>query len=357
METKYDTEHDKAVEIAKPFMQVIMDASDYGFSINHSDAYSFLTYSTMYLRYHYPLEFLTASLNVNKNKKAKTKELVNYVKERGIEIRDIRFGKSKADYMFSKEDNAIYQGIESIKFLNKDVGNFMYSIKDNKYETFSELLVEIVEKISYNELKQVFKELDNGMKSKDVKAMYEELKAKSDKPAITTRHVEVLIVLNFFKEFGETGFLMKVFEQFKKNWKNTKVPKSKMKVIEDLKEYELTLDKTEKLPLIIQCKSELEYLGHITTTSENVNKGMMLVTELIKNKNNVRAICYQFTTGMTHTIKIDRKTYNRAKFEEGDVIEFLQYKLKNKNKKVNGAWKSVKEKELWATELKLIKTF
>ena len=65
METKYGVHKEEAGQLIVSFLKVIEDASDYLFSLNHSQAYSYIGYVCGYLRYYYPLEFFTTALNIN----------------------------------------------------------------------------------------------------------------------------------------------------------------------------------------------------------------------------------------------------------------------------------------------------
>ena len=158
--THYDITKEKCQEVIKPFLQIILDASDYGFSWNHSDAYSSIGYISGYLRYYYPLEFLTASLNIFSDKEEKTTAITNYARKVGITIKDIKFGHSKADYSMEKETNSIYKGIASIKYMSADVANKLYDLAHTqKFDSFIDLLrifpgdsrqLEILIKLNYS---------------------------------------------------------------------------------------------------------------------------------------------------------------------------------------------------------------
>ena len=56
MKDDYDVEQEDAEQIIESFLQVIIDASNYLFSKNHADPYSFLGFACGYLRHYYPLE-------------------------------------------------------------------------------------------------------------------------------------------------------------------------------------------------------------------------------------------------------------------------------------------------------------
>ena len=64
MKEKYGVEEEESERIVKSFIQVIEDASSYLFSLNHSLPYSYIGYICGYLRYYYPLEFMTVVLNI-----------------------------------------------------------------------------------------------------------------------------------------------------------------------------------------------------------------------------------------------------------------------------------------------------
>ena len=113
-----------------------------------------------------PLEFLTVSLNVNRDKEDKTKGLTTYVNKVGIEIRSPKFRHSKSSYFCDKNDNCIYKGIGSIKFLNDAIADELYELRDKKYSSFINLMGDI------------------------------------SKTSINSKQLDILIRLNYFSEFG-----------------------------------------------------------------------------------------------------------------------------------------------------------
>lgn len=117
MKEVYGIEEEKSEQDIVAFIQVIEDASAYLFSLNHSQPYSYEGYVSGYLRTHYPLEFLTTALNINKDKEEKTKSLTAYAKKSGITFQSPKFRHSRAGYFCDKETNTIYKGIGSIKYI------------------------------------------------------------------------------------------------------------------------------------------------------------------------------------------------------------------------------------------------
>ncbi|QRV11355.1 DNA polymerase III subunit alpha (plasmid) [Bacillus velezensis] len=361
----------KAEEISEPFIKVIIDSSDYGFSINHSDAYSWFGYTCAWLRYYYPLEFLTASLNVNIRKQDKTAKLVEYAKSKGISLKGIKFRYSRSGYMFDKDSSSIYQGIEPIKYLNSQVAEGLYELKDRKYNSFTELLIDVKEGVGTIEIdgldgrsnKLDFNEfLSDDFKSEDLKyiSTLERLgggiKYTDMTPVpVNSRQMQILISLGYFEEFGGNKKLLRIYKYFENMYKKTLKIKSKVERKAKVLLFEKELV-DESLSLVEQCEHEFTYLGHIETINKETPANIMMIVEVLKNKSYVRAKAYQFSTGETREFKIGSRTYDQVPFEETDVIQIINAEIKPKNKKIDGRWqKSPTEKEAWLKEVKFVR--
>jgi len=179
MKETYGIDERKSEEDIVAFIKVIEDASSYLFSLNHSQPYSYEGYVSGYLRTYYPVEFLTVAMNINKDKEEKTRALTIYAKNRKITIRPPRFRYSQAGYLPDAENNAIYKGIGSIKYMNEQIANELYELKDNEYQDFVELLFDLEEKTTLN-----------------------------------SRQLEILIKIDFFEEFGDINKLLYLKNMF-----------------------------------------------------------------------------------------------------------------------------------------------
>jgi DNA polymerase III subunit alpha len=395
MVKEHGTEYDRAVEISEPFMQVILDASNYGFSINHSDAYSALGYACAWLRYYYPIEFITASLNVNIGKEEKTNKLIEYAKSLGIEIKPIKFRYSRAGYMFDKETNSIYQGVEPIKYLNSNVAEGLYELRNNKYDSFTDLLIDIKEGIKTFDVGKivekttVFEDEETGevvektyheidfdnpvMKDVDYKDLLKKGVSKEDmkflakmekmgaikyhgKPVnINSRQMTILISLGYFNEFGNNKKLLNVYEVFDKLYNTKHKLKTKTERYAKVLQFEKECP-NDSLSLVEQSESELTYLGHIEVIDEKMPKNILMITEVNVHRSYTRARAYQFATGETREFKIGSKTYAQVPFEERDIIQIVNADVKPKNVKINGVWQPhPTEKETWLKEIKFIR--
>lgn len=179
MKEVYGIEEEKSEQDIVAFIQVIEDASAYLFSLNHSQPYSYEGYVSGYLRTHYPLEFLTTALNINKDKEEKTKSLTAYAKKSGITFQSPKFRHSRAGYFCDKETNTIYTGIGSIKYMNENVANELYEMSGYNFDDFVDLLYYLKEKTSLN-----------------------------------SRQLDILIKIDFFEEFGDINRLLDIAEKF-----------------------------------------------------------------------------------------------------------------------------------------------
>lgn len=192
---KYNVSKEKCKEVIEPFLQIINDASRYSFSWNHSDSYSCIGYICGYLRYYYPLEYLTVAFNVFSDNEEKTVSLTKYAQKLKIKINPAKFRYSKSTYNSDSKTNTIYKGMASIKFLNTVVSDELYSLKDNKYDYFFNLLYDI-----------------------------------NTKTSIDSRQLNVLIKLDFFKEFGNAKELLRINDIFEmlKQGQAKQIPKDKI---------------------------------------------------------------------------------------------------------------------------------
>ena len=341
MQEKYNTSKDEAEKIIGDFLRVIEDASNYLFSLNHALPYSYIGYICGYLRYYYPLEFLTSALNIFENKADDTARIVTYAKKVGIEIKGIKFGKSESGYTMDKENNCIYKGIASIKYCNKDIATELLELSKNNYDNFIDLLKDIYEHTSLN-----------------------------------SRQLNILIGLNFFSEFGKNKYLMNVVKIYDK-FNNCKIIKKKD--IEKLsEEYGLTEYLAEKysskitekqyrienndklikvlckkldnkpLSIIEQIKFEDEMLGYIDYVNPKIPNHFWIVTEFKTYNNNNRPYLtvHNLQDGRTVKTKIKKsKTFEATPFGLYSILIFEDFSYEHKHKKIDDKWVEVDEKE------------
>lgn len=279
---KYNVSEEKLEEIAPSIIQTISDASGYGFSWNHSDAYSCIGYICGYLRYYYPLEFLTSALNVFSYDKEETDSIIKYANKVGIKVNPPKFRKSVSEYTMDKENKQIYKGMGSIKYISDKCAEQLYDLRYNKYEDFTEFLIDVAENTSVN-----------------------------------ARQIRGLISLNFFSEFGENGKLLSVFDKFRDRYKKEHTEKTKEKRREEVREFEKN---TENVPLPVsqQIEFEKEYLGYISYQREGFKRYCYVVD--VSTKFSPKVVLYSLGTGKTIQCKVKKSEFNKKPIKKETIV-------------------------------------
>ena len=305
MKEKYNVTEEESERLIVSFLKVIEDASSYLFSLNHSLPYSYIGYACGYLRYYHPLEFITCALNnvMYKNTDTvdeKTEKIINYGINKGIKFEEFKFGYSKSKYMCDKETMTIYKGMKSIKYLNEKVSDELYELSKNNYNNPIELFIDIVEKTSCN-----------------------------------ARQIKILIMLNFFSEFGEGKYLLNLFELINKRYDKKHKDKTKQARLEEIRNTEIAKEEFKPSEIIAAQK---EYLGYATYKDEKYNPLVGVITD-ISNQYATRWIDIYFVkNGKTKQFKIKYSIIQELELKTGDMIYIKDFEKRSRKKLVNGKW-------------------
>lgn len=341
MTEQYHTSVDEAEKIVVDFLKVIEDASNYLFSLNHALPYSYIGYICGYLRYYYPLEFLTSALNIFENKADDTARIVAYANKVGIEIKGIKFGKSESGYTMDKDNNCIYKGIASIKYCNGCIATELLELSKNNYNNFVDLLKDIYEKTS-----------------------------------VDSRQLNILIGLNFFSDFGKNKYLMRVvelytkfgnckiikkinLEDFAENYGLTEYLVVKYSGKETAKQYSqidndgLLKELCNKIPnetlsIKEQIIFENDALGYIEYINKNIEKYYWIVIDFktYQNKNKPYIVVRNLNTGEIVKTKVkDANFFKQNPFEKYSILIFENFSYMNKIRKIDDKWIEINEKE------------
>lgn len=315
---------------------VVEQAAKYSFNASHSLSYAYDSLYGAYLKSHYPLEYYTVALNYYCDDNARTLKLTKELSSFKIKLKPIRFRYSKGDYTPSKEENSIYKGIQSIKYMNSKIADEIYELRKNKYETFIDLLCDIISKTSTD-----------------------------------ARQLKILIDLDFFSEFGDANTLMaqyKFFDTFstRKQFKKDELEvlgissdmvrpyagKETAKMFTDVDFYSFAKAATREMKapprkLSEQIKAQIEHLGYITISDQRYSR--MAVVLSVDAKYSPRLKLYSLKNGTTLDCKISKGTFNKEKLTSGDIIKISATKEKPKSRKnEKGEWEAIPgTKELW----------
>lgn len=332
MAKDYGMSQEESEEVIADFIQVIEDASNYLFSLNHSQPYSYEGYVSGWLRYYYPLEFLTVALNINRDKEEKTNALIAYAHKMGIKINSPKFRFSRADYFCDSANRIIYKGLGSIKHMSAQVAEDLYTLRDEKFSNFIDLLYAI-----------------------------QELPNKPD-----SRQLDILVKIGYFQEFGNAKALLTGIEVFNKFYKCKTIKVDKFKEmgynIDDVMPYvgkatEKTLSQLDNRGIILallrsmkmpkttavdMARWQCEYLGYCSISNPNEDPSNWLVLEIKKNNYGTSwaklwNICY----GCAREYRLNKKFVAANPVEVGDYIKAVIVEKPKYKKNEDGSFSQV----------------
>lgn len=117
---------------------LILLQTGYSFNRGHAVSYGLLSYLTAYLKYHYPVEFMTACLNIKADNISKLGILINECYNLGIEILPPDINKSRKDFTAFPQEKKILFGLLAIKGLGESTINV--ALENRPYKDFHDFL-------------------------------------------------------------------------------------------------------------------------------------------------------------------------------------------------------------------------
>lgn len=314
MAEQYGMSKEESDKVIADFIQVIMDASNYLFSLNHSQPYSYEGYVSGWLRYHYPLQFLTVALNINQGKEEKTSALTAYAHKVGIGIKPPKFRHSRSAYFCDAETNCIYKGLGSIKYMSEQVAEALYGMRDMQFRNFIDVLFAL-----------------------------QQLKDKPD-----SRQLDILIKIGYFEEFGSAKALLLGVEIFNKFYKckNIKLDKwnemgYNINILKDNadKMTEKTASGIDNCGLVLgilrslhmprttivdKLRWQAELLGYVdgSDPSRDVNDWLVLGVETT-SYGTVWLRLYNLCYGAERNYKVDKRWATSHSCKAGDVLKVV----------------------------------
>lgn len=318
--------------------QVVDDAARYSFNAAHAVSVGYDSIYGAEAKAHHPLEYFTTVLNIYQSDNEKTSRIISELDYFDIHIENIKFGKSKSKYTYDKDTNTIYKAISSIKYCNKRIADELEELGKNSYNNnFIYLLHDIKEKTSVN-----------------------------------SKQLNILIILNFFSNFGNNKYLLEICDLYEKFGTCKIIKKAKIEelgiseeIVRDYSDKETAkqysqidnlglvskLSKNiEDKPLSIkqQINYEMEFLEYIIYKNPKAPENMYYVIEckFYKDKTKPYLQLYNLKTGKYLKTKITAgKSFVENPFKQGNVINVKEFSERNKMKKINGEWTKTDEKE------------
>lgn len=278
---------DVAEHEAKEFLQVISDSANYQFGYNHAIAYCKLGYLCAYLRHYYPIEFITSFLN-NAANEDDIRNGTAYANRVGIKVTMPKWGISRSNYAYDKDQNIISKGLSSVKYIGSNVGEKLYEIAHQRY----------------------------------YKRFIDVLAALDAESVIDSRQLDVLIKIDFFSMFGNQRELMRISDIYVNMFKKGSAKQiSRVKVEgtpmeEIVKKYAVGVTKSggvAKSYTLLDVKSILE-------EAEDAVKDLQLddLGDVLKVKN--------FKDAMGYAGYVSNKPSDRRKLYVMEVYPLVRHK-------------------------------
>ena len=302
--------------------QVVEDAAHYSFNASHSLSVAIDSLYGAYLKATFPAEYFTVALSLYSDDLDRTAKLIAEMPHFGLSLKPIKFRHSRADYNMEKETNSIYKSLASLKYMNKDVSEQLYSMKDQRFNSFVDLL-------------SVF-------------------------PG-NSRQREILIKLNYFSEFGGSLKLLKVAELYDQLYgkkiikkENCKLPieiVAKHAASETEKQYRFEPESMiallselcnmvpdQELDILTQINAQKEFLGYIDLVDPT--KPTKAIILEVNTKFTPKLSLYRLYDGQTVSVKLKKKDYENNPVVSGMIIDYRAAK--------KPAWK--KDGENWVQD-------
>jgi len=324
----------EAEEEAKQFLQVIADSSEYSFNYNHAVGYSLLSYMCIYLRYHYPEQFVASYLmNAANDDDINTGRAM--AKTRGIRMTKPCFRQDNRTFYIDPVEHTISDALSSVKGIGLKDAEALWSLKDFNRGTFVELLREMT--------------LFPG--------------------ALNISVIKKLIQLDYFHEFGSIKRLLRLYDEFYFGphcFKTTLVPASQQKRMNELIAIEtgdnssvvgfltgllddppgktsITVDEDNPLDIV---RYECELLGAPMSVLPKEYKGYYAVLN-VDTKYSPKIRLQSLTTGNVGMMKALKKTFAATPLKAGQLIRLDKWSQKE-------AWNKPNVLEAWMDQYTIV---
>lgn len=306
----------EADKVCDQILKIIEDSASYLFNASHALCVACDSLYVAWLKAHYPYETYLTMLKIWSEKKNKDKvsAIISEMKRyKNISLTAGRFGQDNRDWAVDKENCTMSQSLSSIRYMSKKAAQDLYILGQRTYNTFTDVL--------------------------------RDLQMES---CLDTRQISILIELNYFEQFGKSGKLMKVFNEFfeGKN-KLTKTVKSFASRLESCREFENSI-RDDELPISQRLRSEISNVGLCLSTDKTQHTNLYFVME-IDTKYGVKAQLYSIQRGTSGIVRFRKGDYEKKSFNAFDCVNIESYNKSPKYIYKGGAKTAVpNEYDIWA---------
>lgn len=386
--------------------KLVQSCISYGFCSAHAAATSLDMCYGAYCKVHYPYEYYSVCFNNYVGDEERTAKLKEELKYFGITLKGIEFRHSNSRYSYDKKAHIIYKGMESIKFMNAQVADEIYALRNNNYCSFTDLLYDLNEKTSIDSRQldiliklDFFREFGSISKLEGATVWFDQL---HDVKVLSLDKVEALgLDREVVRMFSDKSTATRLEEFDVERWaadtgndvSDCVKPRGGYSTKRTIKKF--GLDPKDLLPyatkIVIGRFSEIhnrellryleehsmapetsvenivryqrEYLGYIDYVDPQLDKRTVVVTNL-DTKYAPKFTAYCLATGQTCEMRIHRRKDRRKGVVvswgdiplcEGDIIYMTKCKQEPRVKKVNDNWQEIPgEYQWWLNDYKKV---
>lgn len=291
-ETEFNLTEDEIQENCLKVWKIIEDSAGYGFNSSHALAYAWDSLYCAWLKANHPYEFYAEILQTYSDKGEKDR-VVKIIQEMergfGIKLGAYKFGLDNREFIVDKENEVIYPSLKALKNFNEQTPIDLYNIKDKKFNSFTELLIELTHNTCLDKTK-----------------------------------IEALIKLGYFSDFGKNKKLFEIYEQFQKRYKKTHIEKTRLTRKLEMMEFE-NQTSNESFGVKSQLKNEIELLGYPITKLENAPDDTYLVSEIDGKYSTKTVVLYHIKDGDFVTCKIEKDAFSICPFGIASVMRIPSF--------------------------------
>lgn len=324
--------------------EIVEAFTKYAFNASHAYSYAYDSVYGAFLKANYPYEFYSVMMQylTEKGDKAKVDKYKQEMQSAfGIKNGLYKFGLDNRMFTIDRENNRINPSLAAVKSFSQSVADTLYELgQKNHYDSFIDLLEDMIM---------------NG---------------------ISENRIVDLININYFCDFGNISYLKAVLEYFDMFFHNKKYLQQCMK--ESLFQNGIDFDLVRKYSgsegqkkfMKVDTKSllkeliknirekqdslrevidgKMSVLGYIDIVDKQY-AGICVATDLNVDFS-PRVSLYALANGNTIPVKINKKIFYANPIKRGDIVRVKNQHKQNKQKKVNGEWTTLEEKEWWVTD-------
>ncbi|MGN8906416.1 PHP domain-containing protein [Bacillota bacterium HCP28S3_F12] len=295
--------------------KMIQGCMSYGYCSMHGAAVGGDACYGLYLKAYYPLEYYTVCFNQYKKDERTTRILKNELSYFDIKLEGVSFGHSKGEYVFNRDTKTIYKGLGGIKYLNDRIADELYTIGQDSYGSFLDVLVALQD------------------------------------TSVNSKQLDILIKLDYFHDYGEPNELLKIVELFNAIYGKKQFAKSKIEdigipvevieadsskktektyggfdsaqVLMDTIDYYKDHGMMPKTSLMDRITYQQEHYGYIQIVVPKVRAGVAFV-QSVEGERKRTVTLYRLKTGETEIVRVREKQFDSNPFEVGQIIETLE---------------------------------